>query len=174
MRAFVNAIVARNQPNKKGDSKEIGRGDTYGQIQLTIIFKGANLDDCILERWIQAAFDGPSEKKVSVNLLAFGMKTTAKGPVAWAGHPSFFASCRINSRDPRHWGDVNHARWRICRGAFAKKAFYSRLRLSVRSHTDIEAILTHPTVTVRCQLLPFVFFLFFVFLVLAKHGLYWQ
>lgn len=29
---------------------------------MTIIFKGASLDACNLERWMQAAFDGPSRK----------------------------------------------------------------------------------------------------------------
>lgn len=46
-------------------------GLTYGHTQFTIMFIGANFDDCCRERWMHAAFEGPSatEKKegVSVN-----------------------------------------------------------------------------------------------------------
>jgi hypothetical protein len=33
---------------------------TYGQMQLTKMFLGASLEAWILERWMQAALDGPS------------------------------------------------------------------------------------------------------------------
>ena len=104
-------------------------------MQLTMMFLGASLEAWILERWMQAALDGPS-MTVSTHTDNQSKRLTAVRSSTRSCQPALLSGRRIASGQAGHRGDVDDVRGILVIGALEKEVFQAREVSAARSILD--------------------------------------